>query len=225
MTDARRHSPAALRNREAILQVLKATLPANGFVLEIASGSGEHAAYFARALPSLEWQPSDPDHEARASIEGWRAQEGGANLLPPIALDAAAAAWPIARADAVVCINMPSKSCYPAKSATYDACVCINMVHISEWLATVGLFRGCAKLLVLGAPLVLYGPYIEDGIETAPSNLEFDRSLKERNSEWGLRNIADVDRVAAEYGFRRTKRVEMPANNLILVYRVGESGS
>ncbi len=219
MTDARRHAPATSRNRDAILAVLRDVLPPTGLVLEIASGTGEHAAYFARSLPRLEWQPTDPDPDALASIDAWRVTEDLPNLRQPLALNAAAPDWPVERADAVVCINNHSNSCDPQKTAIYDACVCINMVHISDWAATLGLFEGCAKMLKSGAPLVLYGPYMEDGIETAQSNLEFDQSLKQRNPAWGLRNVTDVDEVAAAQGFERTNRYEMPANNLVLVYR------
>jgi hypothetical protein len=214
----RRYAPATLRNRDPILEVLRPVLPPSGLVLEIASGTGEHVVHFARALPGLDWQPSDPSVEARGLIAGWTAAEGLANVLPPLDLDVASDDWPIARADAIICINMQSDSCESQKSAIYDACLCINMVHISPWAATVGLFRGCAKHLIAGAPLILYGPYLEADVETAPSNLAFDRSLKERKAEWGLRNVADVDRVAADFGFGRTLRVEMPANNLMLIY-------
>ncbi|HUD94121.1 DUF938 domain-containing protein [Sphingobium sp.] len=216
--DLRRHAPATERNRDAIVAILRDALPASGLVLEVASGSGEHAVHFAGAFPDLDWQPSDPDPAALASIAAWRANAALSNLRQPIRLDAADD-WPIAHADAILCINMQSNSCEGATSAGYAACLCINMVHISEWAATVGLFRGCANLLPSGAPLILYGPYIESDVETAPSNLAFDRSLKERNSEWGLRDVADVDRVAADFGFERTRRVEMPANNLTLIYR------
>ena len=216
--DHRRHAPATERNREPIAQVLAGVLPASGMVLEIASGTGEHALHFARRFPALTWQPSDPSPDALRSIAAWSEAEPLANLAAPLELDAASSPWPVGKADAIVCINMIQYSCYPAKSTAYDACVCINMVHISDWAATVGLFRGCASVLRPGAPLVLYGPYIEDDRETAPSNLEFDRSLKERNPDWGLRNLADVDRIAAEFGFSRTKRVQMPANNLTVIY-------
>lgn len=198
--DARRQAPAAARNRDPILAVLREALPPSGLVLELASGTGEHAVHFAKALPGVLWQPSDPDAGARESIAAWREAAALPNLLPPLALDAAAQSWPVAAADAIVCINM---------------------VHISNWTATVGLFKGCAKVLAPGAPLILYGPYIEDGIDTVASNMEFDRSLKERNPEWGLRNVADMDKVAAEFGFERTTRAEMPANNLMLIYRKG----
>ena len=194
----RKHAPATLRNREAIAAELAALLPACGTVLEVASGSGEHAAFFAERFPDLTFVPSDPDAAARASIAAWCA--GLANVAPPLAIDAAVGAWPIAVADAVLCINM---------------------VHISPWEATVGLFRACAALLPPGGPLILYGPYREAGVETAESNLAFDESLKARDPEWGLRDVADVDRLAAEWGFARTGRVAMPANNLMLVYRSG----
>jgi hypothetical protein len=200
MSDARQHAPATARNREPILGILREVLPETGLVLEVASGTGEHALHFAAALPGLTWQPSDPSPEARASIAAWAAEAGLDNLAPPLDLDAAAADWPIARAAAVVCINM---------------------VHISPWEATVGLFSGCAKVLSADAPLVLYGPYLDEDVATAPSNLAFDRSLRERNPAWGLRDVAEVDRLAREHGFARTNRYEMPANNLTLVYRRG----
>lgn len=216
------HAPAAVRNRDPIAAVLAQELPASGVVLEIASGTGEHAAHFARRFPHLLWQPSDPDPAALASIEGWRAEAALGNLLPPIALDAAAAQWPVDRADATAGIAKGSDSRVSDNSAVYrkfDACVCINMVHISEWAATVGLFKGCGQVLAQEAPIILYGPYLEEGVETAASNLAFDQSLKARNPAWGLRRLEDVDRLAAECGFARTNRYEMPANNLVLIYR------
>jgi hypothetical protein len=198
--DDRRHAPATLRNRDAITDVLRTVLPERGLVLEVASGSGEHAVHFARAFPAFDWQPTDPDPAALASIAVWSADAALPNLRPPLRLDAAAQAWPLDGADAVLCINM---------------------VHISPWAATVGLFRGCERVLQSGAPLILYGPYLEDDVETAPSNLAFDRSLKERNPDWGLRTLAAIDDIAAGSGFRRVRRVEMPANNLMLVYCKG----
>jgi hypothetical protein len=194
----KQHAPAAARNRDAIAQVLAGVLPESGLVLEIASGTGEHAVHFARAFPGLEWQPSDPVTEARDSIESWRQGEGLANMRPPLALDAEEADWPIPAADAVLCINM---------------------IHISPWTATQGLFSGVSRVLGAGAPLVLYGPYFEDGTDPAPSNLAFDASLKARNPAWGIRRIEDVDMLAAQHGFERVMRVEMPANNLTLAYR------
>jgi hypothetical protein len=194
----KRHAPATARNREPIAAVLAEELPASGLVLEIASGTGEHAVHFARAFPALDWQPSDPDPDALESIKGWRAEGALPNVASPLKLDASAAAWPIEHAAAVLCINM---------------------VHISPVDATVGLFAGSAGVLAIGSALVLYGPYIEDDVETAPSNLAFDASLKARNPEWGLRSVAWLDDVAARHGFARTRRVAMPANNLALVYR------
>jgi SAM-dependent methyltransferase len=180
------------------MAVLRGLLPDAGLVLEVASGTGEHAIHFARAFPALVWQPSDPFGEARRSIAAWARSEKLNNVRPPLDLDAASDHWPVARA---------------------DAALCINMVHISPWAATVGLFRGCERVLQPGAPLILYGPYLENDVETAPSNMAFDRSLRERDPEWGLRELADVDDVAEEFGFTRTRRVEMPANNLALIYR------
>ena len=194
----KRHAPAAERNREPIAAVLSEELPATGLVLEVASGTGEHAVHFARTYPRLAWQPSDPDAQSRASIDAWRADAELANLLEPIALDASAPPWPIAQADAVVCINM---------------------VHISPVAATEGLLAGAALLLAPGAPLILYGPYLEAEVETAPSNLEFDASLRARNPEWGLRSVEWLVERAAAHGFARTRREPMPANNLTLVYR------
>jgi hypothetical protein len=195
----RQHAPATLRNREPIAAVLARELPASGTVLEVASGTGEHAVFFAARFPALRWQPSDVCPEALASIAAYLADYTGENLAPPLLLDAAApASWPV---DAV------------------DAVLCINMVHISPWEATIGLFKGCAQVLTNEAPIILYGPYLEGEVETAASNLEFDQSLKVRNPPWGLRHLDDVDRVASEHGFERTSRFEMPANNLTLVYK------
>lgn len=189
-------SPAAERNRDAIASVLGRWLPAVGTVLEVASGSGEHAVHFARAFPDLTWQPSDPDAEALASVAAWREEAGLANLLAPVALDAASADWPLDRADAIVCVNM---------------------VHISPWAATVGLFAGAARLLAPGAPLVLYGPFRRAGVATAASNEAFDASLKARDPRWGLR---DVETLAALHpGLPLVDVVEMLANNLMLLFR------
>lgn len=220
--ESKRHAPATLRNRDAIAQVLAELLPSTGLVLEIASGSGEHICHFAATFPNLRWLPSDPDPAAIGSISAWVDEAGLSNLAPPMQIDAATPlAWPVGEADAVLCINMKSNGCDPQKTAIFAACLCINMVHISDWKATEGLFRGCASVLKPGAPLYLYGPYFEDDVETAPSNLAFDRSLRERNAAWGLRNVRDVDRVAEANGFSRERRIEMPANNLSLIYRKG----
>lgn len=191
-------SPAAQRNRDPIVEVLRSVLPERGLVLEVASGTGEHAVHFARAFPKLMFQPSDPDPSALRSIEAWRAEAGLFNLLPPVTLDARAKDWPVDGADAVVCINM---------------------VHISPWAATEGLMRGAARLLPPGAPLYLYGPYRQDGVPTAPSNEAFDESLKARDPEWGLRNLEDVAAEAERHGFALEAVFPMPANNLSVVFR------
>lgn len=201
--DKKRHVPAALRNREAIADVLALELPDSGLVLEVASGSGEHALYFTERFPSLTWQPSDPDPAALASIQAWRAEHERPNLLPAIELNGEDSDWALDQANAIFCANM---------------------IHIAPWQACEGLFAGAARLLPYGAPLILYGPYVEDDIETAPSNLAFDVSLKARNPSWGLRNVADIDALGTDYGFARKARHEMPANNLTLVYhRSGET--
>ncbi|MBC7158485.1 MAG: DUF938 domain-containing protein [Porphyrobacter sp.] len=192
------HAPAAARNRDPIAAVLAQELPASGLVLEIASGTGEHAAHFAGRFPHLLWQPSDPDPAALASIEAWRAEAALGNLLPPIALDAAGAQWPVDRGDAIVCINM---------------------VHISPPASAEGLLAGAGRLLPEGAPLVLYGPFREDGVDLAPGNVSFDRSLRAQDERWGLRRAEWIDELADRAGLRRSRRVEMPANNLTLVYR------
>jgi hypothetical protein len=198
MIDARRHAPATLRNRDPILAVLREVLPPCGLVLEIASGSGEHAVFFARALPEHTWQPSDPSPEARASIALWRQEDGSANLQPPIALDAADEKWPLAHADAIVCINM---------------------VHISPWEATLGLMRGAGLILPAGAPLVLYGPFLRADQPLAPSNATFDADLKARDPRWGLRDLDTVCDVAMAQGLSREPVIAMPANNLMVVLR------
>lgn len=191
----RKHAPATLRNREAIAAELAALLPQHGTVLEVASGSGEHAAFFAERFPALTFVPSDPDAAARESIASWCA--GLANVAPPLAIDAAAGDWPIAAADAVLCINM---------------------VHISPWAATLGLLDGTARLLPTGGPLILYGPYRRADAPTAPSNEAFDQSLKARDPRWGLRDVAEVTAAAEARGLRFARLVEMPANNIMLLY-------
>jgi hypothetical protein len=196
--DARRIAPHVARNAAPIIEVLSTVLPASGLVLEIASGSGEHALHFARAFPTLTFQPSDPDPAALRSIDAWRAEEDLPNLLPPIELDAAKADWPVEHAGAILCINM---------------------VHISPWAATRGLLYGAGHLLQSGAPLYLYGPYRQRGVETAPSNEAFDLSLKSRNPEWGLRNLEDVVEEAGRHGLTLKSLVPMPANNLSVVLR------
>ncbi|CAA9532816.1 MAG: SAM-dependent methyltransferase [uncultured Sphingomonas sp.] len=191
-------SPAAARNTEPISDVLSGWLPAGRLVLEVASGSGEHALAFARRFPTLQWQPSDPDPAALASIETWRAQDGPANLLSPLQLDVTASDWPVGAADAVLAINM---------------------VHISPWAASLGLLDGAALLLPAGGPLILYGPWIVEGEPTAPSNLLFDADLKRRNPSWGLRRVGDLAAEAARRGLALEAERAMPANNRMLLFR------
>lgn len=198
MNDARRHAPAASRNRDPILAVLREVLPPAGLVLEVASGTGEHAVHFARSLPHLEWQPTDPDPAALASIAAWREAEALPNLRAPLMLDAAEPRWPLDRADAVVCINM---------------------IHISPWKATLGLMAGAGRILSSGAPLVLYGPFRREGHPLEPSNADFDLSLKARDPRWGLRLLGDVGAAAEAQGLTFERFVPMPANNLSVIYR------
>lgn len=194
----KREAPAVARNREVIRAVLAKELPESGYVLEVASGTGEHAVHFAEAFPLIQWQPSDPDAEAVQSIAAWRADFPGENLLEPITLDASAGEWPVTSADAIFCCNM---------------------VHISPLAASEGLFAAAGRLLAKGAPLILYGPYLEDDVVTTQSNWDFDAWLKEKNPEFGLRNTKWADEMARANGLSRSARHEMPANNLILVYR------
>jgi hypothetical protein len=194
--DARRSSPAVLRNREPIVAILRDILPSSGKVIEVASGSGEHIVHFATTFADLLWQPSDPSAEARASIAAWIAEERLSNILPPLDLDAMAADWPIDQADAMMTINM---------------------VHISPWAATLGLLRHGARLLPAGAPLLLYGPYRRQGETLAPSNAAFDADLRLRNPEWGIRSLEDVVQEAEAVGFGLARVVAMPANNLSVV--------
>ena len=196
-TGARRSAPAALRNREPIANVLRDWLPPAGVVLEIASGSGEHVLFFAERFPALEWQPSDVHPDALASIRAWRDSSGLANLGEPVSLDAAAQDWPMARADAVLSINM---------------------VHISPWESALGLIAGAARLLSPGAPLSLYGPWLKDDVATAPSNLAFDADLRGRDAAWGLRRVEEFA-AAADPDFELVETRAMPANNLMLLFR------
>lgn len=197
-SDARRTAPAASRNVDPIIAVLEQWLPGHGLVLELASGTGEHGVAFARRFPHLQWQPSDPNPDALRSIAAWRAAEGSANLAAPVALDARDSDWPLQHADAVLSINM---------------------VHISPWTAAVGLLDGAARLLGAGAPLILYGPWIEQGMETAASNIAFDADLRGRNPEWGLREVEAFAAAAAARGIDLVERRAMPANNLMLKLR------
>ena len=195
--EVKRHAPATERNRDVIAETLAALLPDKGLVLEIASGTGEHAVHFAKRFTNLTWQPSDPDPIALASINAWRADSNAPNVRPAMLLDASAE-WPIAQAGAVVCINM---------------------THISPWAATVGLLHNAARILPSNAPLFIYGPFRQRDVPLAESNASFDASLRQQNPEWGLRYVEDITEEAQQAGLRLDQIIEMPANNLSLIIR------
>lgn len=202
---AKRHAPATARNREAICDVLSVELPQAGTVLEVASGSGEHAVFFADRFPNLDWQPSDADGDALPSISAYTQEYQGKNLRDVIRLDA----------------GLPNSWAIPCD---ITACLCINMIHISAYASCIGLFAGSARAAAQSAgskgfPVILYGPFFEQGVEPAPSNTAFDLNLKARNPDWGIRDAEKIDSTAREAGFVRRARYEMPANNLMLVYR------
>ncbi|HEY1098754.1 MAG TPA: DUF938 domain-containing protein [Myxococcota bacterium] len=217
MNDARLRYPATARNREPIVAVLRRLLPASAAaaaaassssttLLEVASGSGEHAVFFAEQLPHLVVQPSDHEQKHRDSVVAWTAAHGlGERVRPPVALDTTQP-WPLLHVDHV------------------DAVFCANMIHIAPWAAALGLFAGAAALLAPGAPLILYGPFLRRDVVTVESNVAFDASLKGRDPTWGIRHLDDeVVPAAITAGFVLDEVVEMPANNLIVVFRRGES--
>ncbi|KVP68397.1 DUF938 domain-containing protein [Burkholderia ubonensis] len=191
-------APAAERNRGPILDVLRRVLPARGDVLEIASGTGQHVVHFAAGLPGLHWRPSDPDAQARRSIAAWIAQAGLSNVDAPLAFDVRDAAWPFAALDAIVCINM---------------------IHIAPWACAEALFAGASRVLRPGGVLVLYGPYRREGRHTAPSNAAFDAQLRSRDPSWGVRDLETVVALGLARGLDCIEVVEMPANNLSVVFR------
>jgi cyclopropane fatty-acyl-phospholipid synthase-like methyltransferase len=196
--DLRLHAPAALRNRDLIADILQTHLPPRGLLLEIASGSGQHCIRFAERLPHHVIQPSDPSPQARASIDAWVASSGVTNVKPALNIDASLPDWPIGPADAVACINM---------------------IHISPWRATTGLFTGAAQVLTPGGLLYTYGPYMRGGEHTSEGNAIFDADLRRENPEWGLRSIESVSELAAACGFTAPLIVQMPANNLSLIFK------
>ena len=198
MSGSARSAPAAARNREPILRVLRDVLPRSGLVLEIGGGTGEHAVWFSRALESLTWQPTDHDPEALTSIDAWRDLMGPPNLLPPLLLDASAQAWPVAEADAVIAINV---------------------IHIAPWTVTLGLLAGAARVLPSGGLLFLYGPFREAGVHTGAGNAAFDAELRARDSLLGIRDLDEIAALAAQHGFNAPERIAMPANNLSVVFR------
>lgn len=197
-TDCRLYAPATQRNRAPILEVLSRVLPGSGTVLELASGTGEHAVYFAQQLRPLIWQPSDSDPEMRRSIDAHARFAEVASMRPALALDVTQQPWPITDA---------------------AAAVCINLLHIAPWAAAEGLFAGAAAVLPAGGPLVLYGPFRRGGQHTAESNARFDAMLRAENPAWGVRDLEAVTALAAQHDFVCDEVVEMPANNLIVVYR------
>jgi cyclopropane fatty-acyl-phospholipid synthase-like methyltransferase len=194
-------SPSAARNAESILTVLKGLFPAQGRVLEIGCGTGEHAVFFAAAMPTLTWLPTDLDPASRASTASWIGFRGLSNVLAPIDVDASSSVWGV------------------ENLAPFDAMLSINMIHIAPWEATAGLFSGAGRLLRGGGLLCLYGPFMHNGAYNAPSNAAFDQSLKARNPAWGLRDIGELERVARAAGLRLDETVAMPANNTLLVFR------
>jgi cyclopropane fatty-acyl-phospholipid synthase-like methyltransferase len=198
--DQRMFSPSAARNSTPILAVLKRILPPHGKVLEIGCGTGEHAVGFAEAMPTLTWLPSDPDPASRASTASWIKFRGLNNVLPPLDVDVCSTQWG------------------DEQLAPFDAIVSINMVHIAPWAASLGLFAGAGRLLRDRGLLFLYGPFMHNGAHNALSNAAFDESLKARNSSWGLRDITDLERVAEASGLHLRETIEMPANNLTLVF-------
>ena len=198
------HSAAAERNCQPILDALQQALPAQGVALEVASGTGQHVACFAQGLPGWTWQPSDATSDGFASISAWCAQAGVANVRAPLLLDVLSPRWP-APVDA---FDQP-----------FDAIFCANMLHIAPWATCAGLMRGAARHLSLDGRLLTYGPYLEQGVPTAPGNLEFDRNLRARNRAWGIRALEDVAHQAQAAGLCLHLRVPMPANNLLLVFR------
>jgi cyclopropane fatty-acyl-phospholipid synthase-like methyltransferase len=198
--DLRQTSPSTARNREPILTVLQGVLLEDAHVLEVASGTGEHAVFFAGVMPSVTWQPSDPDADARASIEAWREAAVLPNVLTPLDIDLASADWRTPRDQ-------------------YDAIVAINVIHISPWEATLGLMAGAARLLAPNGQLITYGAYKYQGEHTAPSNESFDQWLKARDPRFGVRDVEAVTAAAREQGFARHQVVTMPANNFMLLFR------
>ena len=190
--------PAALRNAEPIAEVLRRVLDSQSSVLEIASGTGQHAAYFVRSMPEIRWQPTDYDAASLASIEEWRLEVASENLRAPIRIDVCEAQWPVDSADVVFCANM---------------------IHIAPWECCLGLLRGASRVLASGGACLLYGPFIVDDTPTAASNTAFDQSLRSRNPEWGIRELSAVQAAALACGFELEETIPMPANNLTLVFR------
>ncbi len=204
--DGRKHALATQRNREPILQVLLEILPEAGTILEIASGTGEHAAYFAPSLKPRKWIPSDPDSSLRESIVAWIKHSPSENLYQPLDIDASQPVWKVEKE-------------ILSEISDISAIVNINMIHISPWAVCLGLMAGAGRILPAGGILYVYGPYKRDGKHIAPSNAAFDEYLQEQNPEWGVRNLEDVVEVAKTHNLILQKTYPMPANNLSVVFK------
>ncbi|WP_027995856.1 DUF938 domain-containing protein [Simplicispira psychrophila] len=202
------HSSAAERNRQPILHVLQALLPASGSALEIASGTGQHVAHFAAALPGWTWQPSDAQPDAFDTLQAQCTAADVSNVRPPVLLDVLDAHWPSSGA---------------TFSAPFDLVYCANLLHIAPWACCAGLMQGTARCLAPQGRLVTYGPYLEDGVPTAPSNRAFDASLRQRNPAWGIRQLHDVAAEAARAGLQLSARHALPSNNLLLLFERARS--
>jgi SAM-dependent methyltransferase len=198
LENGRWFTASAERNKGPILAVLERTLPRAGLVLEIGSGTGQHVAHFAKALPALTWQPSDPDAAFRESVAEWIARERLENVRAPVDLDVLKRPWSVAGADAIVCINM---------------------IHVAPWAATEALLAGARDVLTPGGVLFLYGPYRRFGRHTAPSNEAFDAQLRAHDPAWGVRDLEAVAELAGAAGFELADVVEMPANNFGVIFR------
>jgi hypothetical protein len=197
------HSPAADRNKQPILDVLRAVLPPHGRALEIASGTGQHSVWFAAALPQWTWQPSDADEAMLPAIAARTTASGLANVMPPLLLDVMSSEWPV--------------------QGRFDAIYCANMLHISPWPTSKALMQGGARYLAAAGLLVTYGPYLEDGVATSPGNQAFDESLRARDPAWGIRRREEMEREAGLAGLVLRQRYEMPANNLLLVFALAQA--
>ncbi|NQV85101.1 MAG: DUF938 domain-containing protein [Rhodospirillales bacterium] len=208
--DRRQYAPAAERNRDPILAVLQRVLPKSGLLLEIGAGSGQHAAYFAPHFPDLIWQPSEPDPQSRASVAAWVDATNAANLRPPIDLSVTEAVWPVEQ----------EARTGDARTGTQQvqAIFSANMIHIAPWKCCQGLMAGAGRTLAKGGLLILYGPFKRGGEHTAPSNAEFDASLRQRDPSWGIRDLGDVTACAGGAGLTQTEIVDMPANNLMVIF-------
>ena len=200
----RHYAPAAERNRGPILEVLRRLVPDGARVLEVASGTGQHAAFFAAGLPATRWQPSEGDPSALASIAAWAESEGASNVCAPVVVDAASPDWPV---------------------GVFDVVYCSNLIHIAPWSCTLGLLRGAQRHLSPGGLLVLYGPFRVDGKHTSESNVAFDRGLRAQDPRWGVRDLREVEERAAERELSFREKVAMPANNLVVVFERGGDGA